>query len=79
LMFLLATFPKVAKKKKKALTQSSKSSFPISPKSQDQWNTQQERHTKERYSQRERDRDRERERLRNSHTQNWLLLSCNKI
>jgi hypothetical protein len=80
LMFLLATFPKVAKiKREKSFEPNQKNSFPISPKSQDQWDTQQERHTKERYSQRETETEIQREReIKEFPPQNWLLLSCKK-
>lgn len=79
-MFLLATFPKVAKiKREKSFEPNQKNSFPISPKSQDQWDTQQERHTKERYSQRETETEIQREReIEEFPPQNWLLLSCKK-
>ncbi len=77
---VLQHFQKWRKKQKKVLTQSSKNSFPISPNHKiNGTHNKRDIQKREIITNRERDRDPQiREKLRNSHTQNWLLLCRNK-
>jgi len=80
---LIAKIPKGKKKKKKKSSDpNQQNSFPIAPNHKiNGTHNKRDIRKREIFTNRERQRSRERERkkLRNSYTQNWLLLSCNKI